>query len=137
MTESYSTNVTVAAGALVPFNVTAIQKGCTSVLSGTSSFNLNKSGVYMITVNAYGATTETSGNIGLQLYVNGNAVTNAEAQEQSTAATDVVSIAFTKLVQVPNNNTCACNTSPTVITVEGVGETALWNLVNIVITKVC
>lgn len=137
MTESYSTNITVAAGSLVPFNVTDIQKGCTSVLSGTSSFNLNKSGVYMITVNAYGATAETSGNVGLQLFVNGNAVTNAEAQELSTATTDIVSIAFSKLVQVPNNNTCACNTSPTVVTVEGIGETALWNLVNVVITKIC
>ena len=54
MLEGYSTNVTVAANASVPFNNVTIEKGCTAKLDAPGSIALNKSGVYMVTVDAAG-----------------------------------------------------------------------------------
>ena len=125
MLEAYSTNVTVAVDTPIPFNNVTIQKGCTARLSSPSIIQLNKCGVYMVSVDASSAATST-----IQLYKNGV----AQPQAQSTGGTP----AFTTLVQVTENNTCACCSSPTILQVLNVGEAeATFTDANIVITKVC
>ena len=125
MLEAYSLNVTVAVDTPIPFNNVTIQKGCTARLSSPSTIQLNKCGVYMVSVDASSAATST-----IQLYKNGV----AQPQAQSTGGTP----AFTTLVQVTENNTCACCSSPTILQVLNVGEAeATFTDANIVITKVC
>ena len=124
MIQAYSLNVTVPADSSVPFNNVTLQKGCTAVLSGDSTIQLNKCGIYMVEVNASSAAAVT-----LQLYRNGVAL----PQAQSTGT----SPSFTCLVQVSENNTCCPCSSPTTIQVKNAGTaSATLTDVNIVVTKV-
>ena len=50
MLQAYSLNVEVAADGIIPFNNVAIDKGCAESLSGVGTVELNKCGVYRITV---------------------------------------------------------------------------------------
>ena len=93
MLEVYSTDVTVAADTAIPFQNVSLKKGCTAELSGASSIELNKCGVYMVAVDASSEDAVT-----IQLYKDGV----AQPQAQSTG----VNPTFTSLVQVPDNNTC-------------------------------
>ena len=122
MLEAYSTNVTVGANANIPFNSTSLIKGCTATHPSSDTIDLNKCGVYMISVDATTGTSTT-----IQLYKDGV----AQPQAQSTGT----SLGFVTLVQVSENNTnCPC-TAPTVITVQN--ETAgTFDNANIVVTKV-
>ena len=125
MLEAYSTNVTVAVDTPIPFNNVTIQKGCTARLSSPSTVQLNKCGVYMISCNASSSASAT-----IQLYKNGV----AQPQAQSTGG----SLGFTTLVQVTENNSCACCSSPTLIQILNAGEAEATFLdTNIVVTKVC
>lgn len=138
MVQAYSSNITVAANAVVPLNTVTLQKGCSAVISGASTIALNKAGIYMVSVNASGATSATAGDISLQLYVDGVAVPAAVATTNSTATTDTEALSFVDLVQVKETNKpCCCATSPTAVTIMNVGEGATWSTVNVVVTKVC
>lgn len=121
MLEVYSENVTVAENEAIPFNNVSLKKGCTAELSGTSTIQLNKCGVYMISVDA-SATESTT----LQLYKNGV----AQPQAQSTGGTP----AFTTLVQVSDNNYCCACASPTTLQVVSLDGATLTNA-NLVVTK--
>ena len=94
MLEVYSTNIEVAADSAIPFQNVALKKGCTAELSGTSTIQLNKCGVYMVSCDASAEASTT-----IQLYKNGV----AQPQAQSTG----VSPSFVTLVQVSENN-CGC-----------------------------
>lgn len=121
MIESYSTNISVGANANIPFNSTSLEKGCTVTKSAPDTFNLNKCGVYMVSVDCSTGTSTT-----IQLYKDGV----AQAQAQSTG----LSPSFTTLVQVPNNNSnCPCS-SPTTIQVRNT-TAGTFTDANIVITK--
>ena len=93
MLEVYSTDIEVAADTAIPFQNVSLKKGCTAELSGTSTIELNKCGVYMVEVDASSEDAAT-----IQLYKNGV----AQPQAQSTGT----STAFNTLVQVPENNSC-------------------------------
>ena len=93
MLEVYSTDIEVAADTAIPFQNVSLKKGCTAELSGTSTIELNKCGVYMVEVDASSEDAAT-----IQLYKNGV----AQPQAQSTGD----SPSFTSLVQVPDNNSC-------------------------------
>ena len=122
MIEAYSTNIAVGADTNIPFNSVSVQKGCTVTKSSTDTFNLNKCGIYMVSVDASTGTSTT-----IQLYKDGV----AQPQAQSTGITP----SFTTLVQVPNNNSnCPCS-SPTTITVQNT-TAGTFTDANIVITKV-
>ena len=125
MIEAYSTNITVAADTAVPFNSTTISKGCTATHPSADTFNLNKCGIYMVSVDASVEASTT-----LQLFKDGV----AQPQAQSTAGT---APSFQTLVQVDHNNSCCACSSPTVLQVKNVGtaEATITNA-NIVITKV-
>ena len=123
MLEVYSINVNAGANAPVPFNNTSLKKGCSATISGVNTIELNKCGVYKISVDASAEASTT-----LQLYKNGV----AQEQAQSTGS----SPSFTTLVQVSENNSnCPCN-SATIIQVMNTVATTLTN-VNCCITKVC
>ena len=124
MLEAYSLNVTVAPDTAIPFNNTSINKGCTVTHDSPSSFELNKCGVYMVSVDA---SLEALGTI--QLYKDGV----AQAQAQGTGDTP----AFTTLVQVAENNSCCPCTSPTTIQImnTGIADIDCVNC-NVSITKV-
>lgn len=122
MLQVYSINQAVSANGVVPFNNVVIDKGCAENLSGVGTIELNKSGVYKVTVDGVASTATT-----LQLFKNGVAL----PQAQSTGTT----LAFTTLVQVVNNN-CNCNicSSPVTLQVKNITETTLTN-VNITVDK--
>lgn len=123
MLEVYSLNQTVGSLEPIPFTNVALRKGCTAELSGTSTIQLNKCGVYMIAVDASSATATT-----IELYKNGV----AQEQAQSTGT----SPNFTTLVQVAENNTCCPCSSPTTIQIVNADDAeATFTSVNVVVTK--
>lgn len=135
MLEGYSTNITVATDASVPFNNVTIEKGCTAKLDAPGSIALNKSGIYMVSVDAAG-TPSTAGVMSIQLSKDG--VLQPQAQSAVTGTTtDVDNMSFVTLVQVKQDNTCSCCTSPTVVRVVNTGVPATYNIANICVTKIC
>ena len=122
MIEAYSLNLTATANSAIPFNSTSLTKGCTVSHPSPDTFNLNKCGVYMVSVDA-SATASTT----IQLYKEGV----AQPQAQSTGETP----SFNTLVQVDKDNTCCPCSSPTTIKVMNTTATTLTDA-NIVITKV-
>ena len=122
MLEAYSTNITVAANSTIPFNSTAIQKGCTAVKTSADTISLNKCGVYMVAVDV-----SASANTTIQLVKDGV----LQAQAQSTGA----SPSFVTLVQVDKNNSCCPCSSPVIIQVQNT-TAATFTDANIVVTKV-
>ena len=66
MLEVYSRNVSALANAPIALNNVALLKGNSTQLQGVSTIQLNKCGVYEISVSAV-ATAETAGQISIQL----------------------------------------------------------------------
>ena len=122
MLEAYSVNKQVGAVEPIPFDNVTLRKGCTAVLSGASTIELNKCGVYMVSLDGVAGTSTT-----VQMFKNGV----AQPQAQSTGTT----LGFTTLVQVPNNNcNCPCVSGTTL---QFINETAAtFDNVNVVVTKV-
>ena len=123
MLEAYSLNVAVEADSYVPFNSTSIIKGCTATKPSADTIDLNKCGVYMVSVDASAEASTT-----LQLYKDGV----AQPQAQSTGLTP----SFTTLVQVDKNNSCCACSSPVTIQVQNSTATTLTDA-NITVTKLC
>lgn len=124
MIEAYSLNVEVGADSAISFNSTTIEKGCTVTHPSADTFNLNRCGVYMVSVDA-----SAGENVTIQLYKNGV----AQPQAQSTGG----SPCFVTLVQSDRNNSCCACASPTVLQVQNVGDSATLTNCNICITKIC
>ena len=123
MLQAYSINETVAANAPVEFENVSIKKGCTALTAGDANFNLNKCGVYMVSVDASAAASTT-----LQLIKDGV----PQPQAQSTG----ISPAFVTFVQVNHNNGNCCCDSPVTLQVRNTVATTLTNA-NICISKLC
>lgn len=123
MLQAYSTDIAVAANTAIPFNNLTLEKGCTARLSSPATIQLNKCGVYMVSVDSSaGAATN------VQLYKDGV----AQPQAQSTG----LNPSFVTLVQVDHNNSRCCCDSPTNLQV--IADTAVtFTNANIVVTKVC
>lgn len=123
MLEAYSLNVAVGADSAIPLNNITLEKGCTAVLSSPGTIQLNKCGVYMVSVDGTAEAATT-----VELYKDGV----AQPQAQSTGTTP----SFVTLVQVDRNNCgCACS-SPVNLQVINTTATTFTN-VNVVVTKVC
>lgn len=123
MLEAYSLNVAVGANSAIPFNNITIQKGCTAKLEAPSTIELNKRGIYIVYFDAVAGTSTT-----VQLYKDG--VAQPQAQSTGTA------VSFVTLVQVPQDNTCACATSPTLLRIVNTTAGTFTN-VNLAVTKLC
>lgn len=124
MLEAYSLNIAVEANAAVPFNNIVLEKGCTAELSAPATIQLNKCGVYMVSVDAVASAATT-----LQLYKDGVAL----PQAQSTGT----GVSFVTLVQVDRNNSeCNCCSSP--VNLKLISDTAVTlTNANICVTKIC
>lgn len=123
MLEVYSINASVGANSSIPLNNVVIKKGCSAVNSGPSSIELNKKGVYMVSLNGVASAATT-----VQMYKNG--------APQPQAQTMGTSLGLETLVQVSQDNTNCCCSSPT--TLEFVNSTSVtFPIVNVDVTKIC
>lgn len=124
MLEVYSLNQTVGSLEPIPFTNVTLKKGCTAELSGTSTIQLNKCGVYMIAFDCSAAASTT-----VQLYKNG------VAQDQAQGTGSIIS--FVTLVQVSENNTCCPCSAPTTIQILNASDAeATFTNANVTVTKV-
>lgn len=122
MLEIYSTDLEITADTMIPFQNVSVKKGCTAELSGSNTIQLNKCGVYMVSVDASSSVATT-----LQLYKDGI----AQPQAQGTGTTP----SFMTLVQVSENNSCCPCTSGVTLQVMNSTEAVLSN-VNCTVTKI-
>lgn len=92
----------------------------------------------MVSLDAAGAISGTdAANLVMQLVKNAVLQPQAQAIANSASATDVEALGFVTLVQVDeDNNPCVCSKTPTTIQVLN-AVAALYNKVNITITKIC
>ena len=134
MTEAYCSNAVVGANSPIPFNNVSIQKGCTSILSAPGTIQLNKKGVYMVDVNTSAIAGE-AGSMNIELVKNG--IKQPQASQSVTAAdtTSTYPLSFSTLVQVSEDNTPCCCTSPTIVQI--LSSIPTTQSANIVVTKIC
>lgn len=123
MLQAYSLNAEVAADGIIPFNNVAIDKGCAESLSGVGTVELNKCGVYRVTVDGTASAATT-----VQISKNGTPLPYA----QSTGT----NIAFETFIQVDKNN-CQCNVCSSPVTIQVLNSAAVtFTNVNITVDKV-
>lgn len=135
MIETYSNNITVAPNSAIPLN-TVFKKGCTVEKSGDATIQMNKCGIYEVSVNATGI-AQDGGLITLQLMVNGVSVPYAYASETASDTTSTHSLGFTTKVQVPVNFNEYCACSPAfLVTLMNTGVETTYSLVNVIVTKI-
>lgn len=122
MLQAYSIGVDVGADAIVPFNNVAIGKGCAEKLTGVGTIELNKAGVYAVSVDGTVSASTT-----VQLAMDGVAL----PQAQSTGT----SVSFNTFVQVlANNCNCNCKTAPVTLQVRN-STAATFDNINITVLK--
>lgn len=135
MLEVYSLQLDVAEGAAIPLNNVSIQKGCTAVHSAPATIQLNKCGVYMVSLDA-SAEADEAGDIVIQMTKNG--VLQPQAQSTATGAVgEIDTLSFVTLVQVNENNSPCCCSSPTLLQFMNTGVGVTYPNVNVCVTKIC
>jgi hypothetical protein len=137
MLEAYSQNISVQQNVAIPFNNTSISKGCSVEKAGTSTINLNKCGVYEVNFDATLSAASTAGNIQVQMYKNDTAVPQAVSAASSSGATNIVTLSFSTLVQVTENNSNCCCSGPTTLRFMNIGPSATYVQANVVVRKIC
>ena len=136
MIQAYSTNISVPANNNIPLNNLKIRKGCNENLAAPATIQLQKRGVYVVSVDAYGSAA-APGEISVQLVKNGVPQPSAISQANVAAADSIVTLGFKDLVQVPQDNNACCCTSPTELSFV-TGDTDITGLhFNVVVTKLC
>lgn len=137
MLQVYSSNLDVAAGAAYPLNNVVLHKGCGARLSGPSTIELDKRGVYLVEVDGF-ATPDAATEVSTQLYVNGVAQPQAISTFVPAAITDTRTYGFKTFVRVTQNNcNCNCFTSPTILQFLN-GTTAVSEAhINVCVTQIC
>ena len=136
MLEVYSNNVVVAADAAIPLNNVSLDKGESSKLQGVSTIQLNKCGIYEITMSAT-VTAGSAAAISIQLEKDGVLQPQAIVETTAADATSMYALGFTTLVQVNHNNmpNCPCS-SPTNIEFINTGINATYNHINVTVVRV-
>ena len=136
MVDSYNIqSQTVDVNGLLTFSINSILTGCTvSHTAGSTTFSLNKPGLYFVSFNAVGTISgATAGVITVQLQNNGTAVPGALSSDTSASTTDVRNLSFTKVIRV-NPSCCAVNNQAN-LTFVNTGLGAIYTNANVVITK--
>lgn len=132
MLETSVQNLAVTANQSIAFNTNDIQTGTTVThVAGSTSVNLNKTGIYEINFNAYGVTTG-AGTFGVQLNVNGTTDTSAVSSTTTTEGA-TAQVAFTKLIRVAPS--CACVDNLKTLTIVYTGSAGTISNANLVVTK--
>jgi hypothetical protein len=136
MLQVYSSNLTVDANAVFPFNNVVMDKGCGETLSAPATIQLNKAGVYLVEMDGF-ATPDAATEVSVQLVVNGVAQPQAISSFVPASATDARTFGFKTFVRVLENNCpCNCLTSPTTLQFLN-GDTGVSEAhINVVITKI-
>lgn len=135
MLNAYSLNVPVGSTATIPFNNVKIEKGCTAILTAPGSIQLNKRGVYGVTFDA-SVVPSAAGTVSAQLSRQG--LLQPSAQSSVTgAAGSISSLGFHDLIQVSEDNTCCCFSSPVTLQVVNTGVAATYVNANLTVTKIC
>ena len=111
MIGGYSLNLTVPANSPCAINNLYLDKGDTAELISGTTIQFNIKGVYMVECSASATAAST-----LQLYKNGVAQPQAQAVGTNPH--------FETFVQVPNNNTDCCCTSPVLVQIMNPTDTA-------------
>lgn len=136
MLELYSLNIEVDENGSIPFNNADLVKGVTAVQTAPATIQLNKSGVYMVQVDA-SITPAAAGDVSIQLAKNGFLQTGSFSIATGTAD-DTTTLGFSSLVQVRENyNPCSCTSSPTTIQLINTGQAGTFPIVRMIITKIC
>ena len=136
MLEAYSKNQTIpATTGILPFNSVTLKKGCTAELNGVSSVQLNKCGVYEISLDVTGLAS-TAGTVSIAMTKNGIAQPQATRSLDGQTTTDGFSLSITTLVQVTDTNSCKCCDAPTMIQFVNTGVEFVGD-VDVVVTKIC
>lgn len=134
MLEAYSINLNIEGEGPLSFNNVSIKKGCTTELSAPATVQLNKAGVYMVCCDISVEPT-AAGDINIQLTKNGIAQPQAKVTTEGTAG-ETAYLGFTTLVQVKENNTCSCISSPTILQVM-TNTVGTYPIASIKVTKIC
>lgn len=136
MLEVYSKNVNVAENANIPLTTVALLKGTSTQLLGASTIQLNKCGVYEVTVSG-SVVGSAAGEIIVQLEKNGVAQPQAVSLITAADATSQLPFSFTTLVQVPDNNyiNCPCATTTT-ISLRNTGIEATYSTINVTVVRI-
>jgi uncharacterized protein YfaQ (DUF2300 family) len=135
--ETYSQNISVQQNVAIPFNNTSLDKGCSIEKSAANTINLNRCGVYEVNFDATLSTAGTSGNVQVQMAKNDVIQPQANAAATSTATGTIVSLSFSTLVQVTENNSNCCCSSPTTLRFMNVGPAATYVQANVTVRKIC
>ena len=136
MLQVYSSNLSVDANTVFPFNNVVVDKGCGAGLSAPATIELNKRGIYLVEMDGF-ATPDAVTEVSVQLYVNGVAQPQAITSFVPAAITDARAFGFKTFVRVLQNNcNCNCLASPTTLQFMN-GTTALSDAhINVVITQI-
>ena len=136
MISSYnSTTQTVDSGAAYVFDTNRIVTGCTvGHTPGSTTFTLTKPGYYYVTFNTT-FTTETTGNVTVELQNGGTAVPGASGTETVVTAGDTNSIAFATIIRVLPSCCMVDNTAKLTFVATGIALDA--TVANVNITKLC
>lgn len=132
---AYSNTQTIGADNAIPFNEINLLNGCSINFSaGTSTINLVKPGIYLITVDATVSDVDVAGVVTIQINRNGVQIPGAIVSD--TAAIDTnYSMSITTLVKVLPS--CCAIDNQTNITVVNSGIEATYSNTNISIVKLC
>ena len=136
MLQAYSSNLTIDANAVFPFNNIVVDKGCAENLSAPATIQLNKAGIYLVEMDGF-ATPDAATEVSVQLVVNGVAQPQAISSFVPSSVTDTRTFGFKTFVRVLENNCqCNCLSSPTTLQFIN-GDTGISEAhINVVITKI-
>lgn len=136
MLEAFAVNQTIAADSAVPFNSVSLLKGETVVLSGISTIQLNRCGVYMVNAVITGTPAAAGA---AEVYMTRNGVEQEQARAYLPAALTTVSVALpiSTLVQVTENNGNCCCKAPTLLQFVNAGVGLNAASTSVIVTKVC
>lgn len=133
MLQAYATGLAATTGQAVSFpNVERIGTTVTAAI-GSTTVQLNAPGVYMVSFNATGTTTD-AGTFGFQMHRDGNAVPQAQAATNTTTtAGENAAVSFQTLMSV---NRCCQSANGVVLSFIYTGDAGTIALANVVVTKV-
>lgn len=136
MLQAYSSNISVEANSVFPFNNVVLSKGCGARLLGAGTIGLEKRGVYLVEMDGF-ATPGAASEVSVQLLVNGVTQPQAITTFSPASETDTRTFGFKTFVRVLENNcNCNCLTSPTTLQFMN-GETGVNDAhINVVVTQI-
>ena len=134
--EAYTnTSQTLTANTPISLSSGSVYTGCSIRFTpGSTTISLKNPGLYLVTFDGIVAnSTTTSGDVTIQMFKNSVAAPDAFSSSTSASSTDLVSLAFTKLVQVCPS--CCAVDNTTALTFVNTGVSAIVSHANVTITK--